>query len=278
MVLSLPHPRRPLRANASKLSRASFAESLTAPIVALLLVLVSLVAVQGYLRHASIDAAAGRFGAGDYADLLSDRGNGPLATDWRSAWLPTPTMAAMSERARAVRVGARVIDLELSARARNGAIAAAYYRGDPAATAVFTRQSPLIAAFAGEITATLADVPEAAASAGLYARVVGMAHRPATINSELYYGRKALLDFQPRYLAIGNWLEAARVAAQRGDRAFFNTPESRAALLVLASTTTIPPDARPLVDRLLRLMPDGRAGNLAVLEPALTGALRALAE
>ncbi|MEO6525470.1 MAG: hypothetical protein ABIP93_02485 [Gemmatimonadaceae bacterium] len=153
-----------------------------------------------------IDLASG---AVSYAALL--------APDVRAAGLPvgwdaTPwgtTRGAsdpLTPEARAVRVGSRVTDLELAAGAR-----------DTAATR----------AIANEVAALLEEVPGAGAVSSTYRSFAGAAADTEALSRAR---RDAALVAGQDDLALGLWLEAARVAAARRDSAYFGRPESRASL------------------------------------------------
>ncbi len=146
-----------------------------------------------------------------------------LAPEARSAGLPagwdgTPwrvTRGAgdpLTAEARAVRVGARVTDLELAAAA-----------GDTAAAR----------AVAADVAALLDEVPGGGAAAAAYRALDAGAGAAALARAR----RDAALVAGEEGFAFGAWLEAARVAAARRDAAFFRSGASRAALERLRGST-----------------------------------------
>lgn len=141
-----------------------------------------------------------------------------LAPEARAAGLPagwdgTPwrvTRGAgdpLTPEARAVRIGARLTDLELEAAARDSAG---------------------VRVIAAEVAALLDEVAGAGAAASTY-RALGTSGVAGV--AELARARRdATLVAGEEGVALGMWLEAARVAAARRDAEFFQAEESRAVL------------------------------------------------
>lgn len=139
-----------------------------------------------------------------------------LAADARAAGLPpgwdgTPwgsTRGAgdpLTPEERGVRIGARLTDLELAAAS-----------GDSASARAIAR----------EVAALLEEVPGAGAAGSTYrAFAASAADRQALARAR----RDAALVAGEDDVALGLWLETARVAAARRDTAYFRAPGSRAA-------------------------------------------------
>ncbi len=114
----------------------------------------------------------------------------------------------LAPQARAVRIGARLIDLDLLVQARD----------------------TLAARMAGEIATLLDGAPGASSVASAFRALSGLSSvvemqaplREASANAAAIVG--------PASVAAGAWLEAARVAADRGDSAFFRDPASASSL------------------------------------------------
>jgi hypothetical protein len=116
----------------------------------------------------------------------------------------------LSADARAVRVGARLVDLELQVAA-----------GDSAA-----------AQTARDVAALLAPVPGSGPATTIYADVAARAGAvPDTLRALLAGGWREATALVPHEAALrGAWLETARVAAVRHDTAFFRAPAWATAL------------------------------------------------
>ncbi|HET7457830.1 MAG TPA: hypothetical protein VFJ74_09255 [Gemmatimonadaceae bacterium] len=173
------------------------------------------------------------------------------ANDWRaSAWDERRGAGApLSVRGRAVRIGARVVDLELLARA-----------SDSSAARV-----------ALEIASLLEDIPAASGAAHAYD---ALAQSPGGVGAP--EGRRRALHSAEqvtdvRDVRAGAWLEAARVAASRRDTAFFRAPgtsPAAAELVRLAGDAAAAPAAREAATRL-----ESAVAAPALDWPALTAAL-----
>jgi hypothetical protein len=173
----------------------------------------------------------GRGGADDpgrYAALLGAPGlpAGWEASPWTAARAAGETL---DPRARAVRVGARITDLEAAAAA-----------GDPAGA----RQA------AAEVGALLGDLPAAGPAASVYDEIGRRAGEPAAALAPLReQGRRTAAALAGEEgVALGAWAEAARLAAARRDQRFFRAHATRRALQAAAGDAALPPSARSAVE------------------------------
>lgn len=133
------------------------------------------------------------------------------------AWNYTPWGGSRGEDAfvssagRSWRVGARLTDLAVSIRAHHDASAAT---------------------FATDIARALADVPAAGPAVAIFqdiaARAISDPKRAAELAREGRDAARALLD--SNVVDLGEWTEAARLAAHRNDAAFFRSRHSDAML------------------------------------------------
>lgn len=163
--------------------------------------------------------------------------NGGLPSGWNGQpWSSVRgSEAPITPAARAVRLGALFTDLELAIRAR-----------DSAGTA----------ALAGAAAVLLADLPAtgpaASAFRGIAARAADGVADGLTRLAVADAATTPLLDSAA--LAQGRWLEAARVAAARGDAAFFRNAAS-----VRMAEATLSADDRAMVARAVASSPPGAA-------------------
>lgn len=200
------------------------------------------------------DGAAGG-DAASYAALLAPEAR---AAGLPPGWDGTPwrtTRGAgdpLTPEARAVRVGARLTDLELAAAARDTAA---------------------VRAVAAEVAALLDGVPGAGAAAAAY-RALGTS-APADTAALARARRDAALVAGEESVALGLWLEAARVAAARRDAAFFRTAESRAALGGARGSGAGRERRSDAVDRVARALAVGNAPRWPEAQHDLTVLLAA---
>ena len=201
--------------------------------------------------------ARGGTGPGDpgrYAARLEARG---IPTGWNgSPWAATRAAdAPLAPRARAVRLGARLTDLEVAAAV-----------GDAAST----RRA------AAEAATRRGALPAAGPASSVYAEVRGRAGEPAAALAPLLArGRRTAARLAGEEgVALGAWAEAARLAAARHDAAFFRARESRAALGRAARMDVLPAEARAAVGRLQDV---GEASDWAAVERDATALLAAAA-
>ena len=139
---------------------------------------------------------------------------------------------ALSPRARAVRIGARIVELELLVRSRDTSAArvalqvAALLDGIPAGGVAASAYRSLA------VTGTGAQSPAALGEAASFAEQV--AGRPE--------------------VRAGAWLQAARVAAGQRNEAFFQSSRTRDAERAISSLENLPASARAALAELTRLL------------------------
>jgi hypothetical protein len=221
---------------------------------------------------------SGAVAIGDYATLLFDPDGVGLPFDLAPAWTASDSSTtSISGNARAARIGARLIDLEIAARARNAHGSAAYYDQDPWAIAFVQANAALVASYAGELASNLDHVSQGDYAAYLFRYTESEGKRVATISSGVItMARRRTLFYRPRFIALGNWLEAARVAALRGDRTFLARPECLAEATKAPTISGLSPAGRIALERVRALMPTDSTTDLDALERALTDALYAV--
>jgi hypothetical protein len=155
-------------------------------------------------------------------------------------------------------VGARLTDLELAVRAR-----------DAATTALL----------AADIAALLQDVPASGPLAAVYREIARRAGEPADrLEPLVAQGRDSIAQILgENFVALGAWVEAARVAAARRDAGFFR---SRVTSAVLDRTTKHPSldeQARGSLQQIRSAIRAEGAPDWSALERELLGVLQALA-
>jgi hypothetical protein len=181
-----------------------------------------------------------------------------LPDAWNSGpWTATRGASDPLTRAtRAVRLGAHLVDLELAAR-----------EGD-------ARAGPL----AADIAALLDGVPAGAPAAAIYRSVSQRAAAPFdSLATLLERGRVATSALAGGDLvAVGAWVEAARIAAARHDARFFQDDASRDMLARAARLSGVQSAGRTMVDS-IRGAATSSAPDWPRLERQLTALLAALA-
>lgn len=225
-----------------------------AGLLAIAAVLVTVFVLPRWQRTGGEDARdPGRF-VGALAQ--ADRG---LPVDWDTQpWGVTRGAADMlSPEARALRVGARMTDLELAARAAD----------------------PRTAELAASIVALLEEIPGAAPAATEYRALMsvdsGSSREQLTRLAER--ARRTASSFVDRdYLELGAWLEAARLAAAARDTAFFDSRTSRDVLDHARELRGLPPPARAALDSLSAVGRGRDALDWSALGRTLTSLLGAL--
>ena len=188
--------------------------------------------------------------------LLATQSAGlPSAWDGRP-W--TTTRGAgdpLTAASRAARLGARLVDLELAVRTRDA------------------RTGPL----AAEIAVLLRDVPAGSPAAAIYREVSRRAGAPRdSLAALLERGRvaaAALAGVEP--VALGAWVETARLAAAAHDVHFFHDDASRDALTRASQLPDVAPAARAMLDR-VRQSAATNPPDWTRLESDLTALLAAL--
>jgi hypothetical protein len=167
--------------------------------------------------------AAGEDDPGRYAALLARPGlpAGWDAAPWTAARSPDETL---DPHARAVRVGARITDLEAAAAA-----------GD----SLGARQA------AADLGALLGALPAGGPAASVYGELRRRAGEPAAALAPLRQrGRRTAARLAGEEgVALGAWAEGARLAAARRDEGFFRSDAARGALERFIRPTA-PPEVR----------------------------------
>lgn len=160
----------------------------------------------------------------------------------------------LTPRARAVRLGARLVDLELGVRAQDSSVAV----------------------LAAEIAALLEDIPASGAVAATYRDFQkSRAERPMELQSTLEQGRVGvarLAGEEP--VEWGAWLEGARISLARGDVEYIESRASRALLRRVSARNDFNPLGRAAIDRVLEAATAGVRDRDRVSED-LTSLLRA---
>lgn len=169
--------------------------------------------------------------SGDFAALLAHRDTG-LPAGWteRRAWsVSRGGGVPQIEDTRAVQLGALHTDLEI---------------------AVAARQADQTADLAGQIVARLRDVTAGGTVAPAYEAIGARAgDSPQALAEPLKTARENLAGLAgDDYFALGAWTEAAMLAAERRDAAFFQARASRTMLDRAASLTSDDPEARAALD------------------------------
>lgn len=164
--------------------------------------------------------------------LLEHRGTGLPADYDRRPWSVTRGAGdPLTDEARAARLGALLVDLELAVAGRQ------------------VEQTRLLAM---QVRAHLEDVPAAGPIAAVYADVERRAGEdPEALTGLLREGRSSVAAMLPEeHFALGAWAEAARMAAARRDAEFFASSASRRALDRAIESPALDADARAAAERL----------------------------
>lgn len=170
--------------------------------------------------------------------FAADRGGlvaieaGALPAGWdASPWGATRGAGdPLTDEARAVRLGARMVDVELAVRGRD----------------------PATAQFATETAILLEGIQGAAPAAGIYREVARRAGEPAErLEPLLEQGREVVPQIAGEEgVKMGAWLESARIAAATRDRAFYASRATRSQLERMARDSSLDPAAQNAVDRI----------------------------
>jgi hypothetical protein len=160
----------------------------------------------------------------------------------------------MTPRARAVRIGARLVELELALRG-----------GDPAA-----------ARTAAQVAILLGELPGSGPVVSIFRDIQGRAGAPwAELEPQVEHGREAAAAMAGEDdVRLGAWLQAARIAAGRQDAAFFRTRAAKAALGRLEDD----PATAPAAERIRTLTNAEGAPDWDALGGELAASLRWLGE
>ncbi|HEX8696750.1 MAG TPA: hypothetical protein VF746_30305 [Longimicrobium sp.] len=167
-------------------------------------------------------------------------GGASLSPEWVRSRPWRSTLGAgdpLTDEARAVRLGALLVDLELAVRQRDAATASL---------------------LASQVQVLLEDVDGAGQVADVYRQVgESAAEAPERLQYLLAAGRAGMADVVDRdLLGLGAWAEAARLAAARRDEAYFRTRETRAAL-DHAAELPVPGSAQDSIERIRRAIRGG---------------------
>ena len=210
----------------------------------------------------------------DFPQLLSEGGDPGLPVSLNPA---SSRPFDKSGNARGVWLGARVVDLEVASQWRNDVAGEAYYRRDPIALGIVAYNSQLEVRLAGQISGTLAGMRNHLYAQRMYQYVGWDGGRAATVGQEISLGRQLLEgSTDPGPVALGNWLETVRIAALRGDRAFFSTPQSQEMAAITAKLHGIRSPARKALTRVRALLGATGPLDLKAVEHAAADALSQL--
>jgi hypothetical protein len=173
-------------------------------------------------------------------------------------WTVTRGLAnRVTPLARASRLGAHLVDLELAVRARDS----------------------VAASLAADIVVLLESTPGAGPVAAIYHELERRAgEAPELLAPLVAQGRMAVPPLAGEAgVAVGAWTEAGRIAAARHDTAFFRTRTSHAALDRLQESRQLPAPVQAAAARVGAALPTGgRRVDWPVVERELAEVLRAL--
>jgi hypothetical protein len=212
-----------------------------------------------------------------------------LAHGWVSGGSRKP-----SDGVAAIRVGARMVDLEAAALSRRRTGYAAWPGTATAIWAVFhdipyvnwpidrdasravRLESEHVSHFASELTDLLSNVPRGGNAAWAFMRVQNEAWDWVNLDDVADAHRASRVLPRDR-VALGSWLEAARLAALRGDAKFFTWKDVRAEAARAPNTADLNDAQRAALRESIRLMDARTAGDFAMLAESLTRSLWVLA-
>jgi len=155
---------------------------------------------------------------------------------------------SLTERGRAVRVGALLVEFERA----------------------FVRDDSSAQKSADAIAALLVDQPDGAEIAGIFASGNVEARLPSA-----RHDLAPLVRVAP--MGVGGWLQAARVAAMAGDAGFFVSARSRESLRLLNEMPAVTPDVQTARDRLGELLAKRGRPDFAAASSLLESLQRELA-
>jgi hypothetical protein len=225
-----------------------------ASLLAIAAAVVAVVVLPGRLRTRDSARDPGRF-----ARVLAQTNRG-LPANWDTQpWGATRGGSdALTPAARALRVGARMTELELAARARD----------------------PRTPALATSVVVLLEGIPGAAAAATEY-RALASADSGSSPEQLTRLAERARVTAAPfadqDYLEFGAWLEAARLAAAGRHTAFFTSSATTDALARARELRDLSPSARAAVGSLSGVGTSRKAPDWDALGRTLTSLLGALA-
>jgi hypothetical protein len=134
-------------------------------------------------------------------------------------------------------------------------------------------QSAIAARYAGDIASILDGVKGLRYLAAHFRRVQRLALETSALGGEVRHLRRIAVADDAPYLLLGDWLEAARIAAARNDRAFFASAASIAQTNRLSEMRGLDDSARAALDRVRLLLPEGKVDSFGPLGLALDAAL-----
>lgn len=272
MIDFAPRFRRPAKLPALRVSPYLARESFILPVALIALTCVSAIAIVNRLRPDDRFQAPG-LTTPDFASYLSDLTGAPVPASLATVW----TDKALSRHARSVRVGARIVDLEVTARARDMVSSAALVNQDSAYIVKHAEQSVIAARYAGDIAAMLDQAKGLKYLADHFRRIQHLAGEPAALGGEVRHLRRIAVADDAAYLLLGDWLEAARIAALREDRTFFATRPSLTQVERLTDMDGLDDAERAAVARVKGLLPSGHVDSFAALRSGLDAALATVA-
>jgi hypothetical protein len=163
----------------------------------------------------------------------------------------------LTREARAVRLGARLVDLELAVRGR-----------DPAT----------VAQLASEIAMLLQGIDAAAPTSGIYREIARRSGEPAErLEPLLEQGREVVPQMAgEEQVKLGAWVESARIAAATSDRDFFASRATRSRLERMARDSSLDPAARSAVERIRAATASPGAVDWGSVEQEATTLMRLL--
>lgn len=210
-------------------------------------------------------------------------------------WAADAKRHSHPDRVTAVRVGARMVDLETASFARKKTAYAAWpgvpaalwavfhdipysnWPIDPTASQRVKLESAHVEASAGEITELLAAAPLGGNAAWAFRRVQDEAWD--WVDSEdVAYAHRSSRVLPTDLVELGSWLEASRIAALDGDTLFFAKPAVRAEAAAALRTRKLSDPQRQALREAMALSGARSAADVAALEEALTKALWLLAK
>lgn len=231
--------------------------------------------------------------ATDYLNFLTNADAGIPAT-LAHGWIDDSTRHP-SEAVAAVRVGARMVDLEAAALSRRRTGYAAWPGVPTAIWAVFhdipyvnwpvnpdahravRLESERVSHFAGELTGLFEDVPLGGTAAWDFRRVQNEAWDWVNLD-DVAAAHEASRVLPSDRVALGSWLEAARIAALQGDSAFFASPEVRREALRAPALAKLSDEQREALRNVARAVGNVSRQGAPALEEQLTLALWSIAK
>jgi hypothetical protein len=159
----------------------------------------------------------------------------------------------LTPEARAVRVGARLVDLELAVRARDTSAAQ----------------------FAAEVATLLEEIPASGPVVSAYRQVAHDVSKPQSLRPLLDNGRSSAARLVGNDFALlGAWAEAGRVAAARRDASYLHSDAARAALERATRVVARDSQADAVVARIRSAAASGDAPDWGSLEQDFSTLLR----